>query len=281
MAAAVGEAAEAPSSAEDAAPFWARMEAASIPSKPALHEAFLGELEAVAAACTDRRGRVLDLGCGDGRLTAELSARFPTLDFLGVDVNKAAVAVARARSVEAESEAQAEARRRRTSEQGSHCAGEPSLMFHVGDVTEVGEEISGDFDLVLVQLVISVVGGVDRRRKLLRVARQRLRPEGRVLLSASGASEDINEQYAELYRKDEPLTGEFRTYLSRGADGQVLYPTHHFTEDELSNLFSAEGLRICRLDREREASSRRPDQAAWFFYAVAGRAEASGETEDT
>merc|ERR1712194_990339 len=82
---------------------------------------------------------------------------------------------------------------------------------------------------------------------------------------------DINAQYAELYKADEPLTGESRTYFSRSAEGDVLYPTHHFTEEELNYLFTGEGLDVVKLIKDREASSRRPDQAAWFLYAVAGR----------
>mmetsp|Transcript_21431 Transcript_21431/g.67566 ORF Transcript_21431/g.67566 Transcript_21431/m.67566 type:complete len:100 (-) Transcript_21431:69-368(-) len=59
-----------------------------------------------------------------------------------------------------------------------------------------------------------------------------------------------------------------------GADGSVLYPTHHFEEEELRALLEAEGLRPLHFAVELEASSRRPDQAARFFYVVAEAAEA-------
>ena len=39
------------------------------------------------------------LGCGDGRLTAELAEQFPSLVFVGMDVNADAVATARAEAL--------------------------------------------------------------------------------------------------------------------------------------------------------------------------------------
>jgi len=193
---------------------------------------------------------LLDLGCGDGRLTAELAHRFPHLvEVLGIDVNEAAISAACARVA---------------------CEDAGRISFKVGNATDL-DLADRCFDVVLLQLVISIVGGLRCRCELLRRVLSLLAKDGRLLLSASGASDDINAEYAELYRKDEPLTGEAHTYLSRGPDGVVLYPTHHFEEEELRSLLVSEGFQILELRRECEASSRRPDQRAWFFYVVATR----------
>ena len=71
-------------------------------------------------------------------------------------------------------------------------------------------EAYGLFDLVLCQLVISVVGSVQQRSALLQTAFRHLKPGGVLLLSASGASEDINSKYKALYDQDLAITGEYR-----------------------------------------------------------------------
>ena len=52
----------------------------------------------------------------------------------------------------------------------------------------------------------------------------------------------------------------------------MLYPTHHFQYDELRLLIQEQGLELLELHKDREASSRRPEQQAWFLYAVARKA---------
>jgi hypothetical protein len=92
------------------------------------------------------------------------------------------------------------------------------------------------------------------------------------LLSASGVSDDINSTYKELYDADASKTGEQNTYFSRNANGDVLYTTHHFTEDELQKLILSTGcFEIVSFETKMETSSRRPNEAARFFYVVAKR----------
>ena len=44
--------------------------------------------------------------------------------------------------------------------------------------------------------------------------------------------------------------------------------THHFTVDELTSLLEAAGFDEISVATERETSSRRPDEAAYFLYAT-------------
>jgi hypothetical protein len=99
-------------------------------------------------------------------------------------------------------------------------------------------------------------------------AYRHLKPGGTLMLSASGASEDINEQYKALYTSDLAVTSEYRTYLSRSAAGTVLYMTHHFTSAELADLLGQVGFADVSVHEALEASSRRPEEDARFFYVV-------------
>jgi hypothetical protein len=81
-------------------------------------------------------------------------------------------------------------------------------------------------------------------------------------------SDDINPNYARLYAQDRQASGEDGTYFSRDDGGTILYATHHFTEDELFGLLTQCGFDDVQLTRSLERSSRRPEEAAWFFYAV-------------
>lgn len=121
------------------------------------------------------------------------------------------------------------------------------------------------------QLVLSIIGDARQRANLLCAVGQNLRPGGRLFLSASGVSDAINAGYARLYAEDVHLTGERHTYFSREDAGSVLYMTHHFTSDELVNLLGTAGCCEISLTTEKESSSRRPDEAAFFHYATCRR----------
>lgn len=58
------------------------------------------------------------------------------------------------------------------------------------------------------------LGGVEERALLLKNAALHLAAGGLLLLSASGASEEINEKYAALYESDREITREYRTCVS-------------------------------------------------------------------
>lgn len=221
---------------------WAGFDPDAIPTKAQIPElerwlSGLGEL---------RARRVLDVGCGAGAITRRLSER--GLHAVGIDINAAAIArlqrdLPHARFYERDSAAPA--------------------GFQLGD--------EPPFDLVVCQLVISIVGDARDRAQLLRNARDVLRPGGQLFISFSGLSHDLNAAYAELYARDLATTHEYGGYLSRDADGTVLYRTHHFTRDQAHDLLQAGGFDEIAIEEQIEASSRRPDQRARFFYASCRR----------
>ena len=231
---------------------WRAFPAGSIPSKAATPhlDNFLEGLRPQAAV--SRPPTLLDVGCGTGRLARRLfDAGFSVV---GVDISPSAIEEASTLAVAGD-------------------LGGPLLRFDVADVS-VAERprIDGSpFDVVVCQLVLSIVGGVRERENLLRHLLAHLRPGGNLYLSASGVSDSINAGYARLYADDAPRTGEPYSYYSRDDKGTILYTTHHFSAEELVALLEAAGYAEIRVTTEREASSRRPDEAAFFHYVTCRR----------
>jgi len=244
----------------DACDDWRRFDAEKIPSKASTPQldGFLAVVQEATAAAAPLR--LLDVGCGTGRLGRRLYDQ--GFSVLGVDVNPAAVRAAERLAVPVDATGR-------------------GLEFVVGDFAAEHCPVvdGGPFDVIVCQLVLSIIGGVRQRENLLRHLRAHLRPRGWLYLSASGVSDTINPGYARLYADDLSSTGERHSYLSRDEQGAVLYMTHHFTADEL--VAQLEGAGFDRIDvrTEREASSRRPEEAAYFHYATcrAGPAAAAAD----
>ena len=236
---------------------WRRFDAQKIPSKASTPQldGFLAAVQETAAQ--NRPLALLDVGCGTGRLGRRLYDR--GFSVLGVDVNPDAVRAAQELSVPADAPGR-------------------SLRFVEGDFAadQPPRIDGGPFDVCVCQLVLSIIGDARRRTNLLRHAHASLRPGGWLYLSASGVSDTINAGYARLYAEDMHLTGERHSYLSRNERGAVLYMTHHFTAEELVQQLEAAGFDRIGVTTEQEASSRRPDEAAFFHYATCRAGSASG-----
>lgn len=231
----------------DAAEDWRRFDPAAIPTKESTPwlDALLGRLRPAAP----ERLTLLDVGCGSGRLSRRL--REQGFSVLGVDINAAAIEAARRGA-------------------GSEAGAGGWLRFAEADFAadQLPRIDHGPFDVVVCQLVISIIGAGRQRANLLRHICASLRPGGWLALSASAVSDTINPGYARLYAEDEPLTGERHTYFSRNERGEILYATHHFTAEELAGLLAATGFGEISMATERETSSRRPGEAAFFHYAT-------------
>lgn len=271
--------------------WWCSCDPASIPSKENLHRSFVALLQpegyfverfntgalndgAAGGGSQQQAGqqqqlRVLDAGCGDGRIALGLARS--GCNVVGMDVNPAAVAAANAAAaavvLSPPGASESGTGGLGTAEFVDGSCGEASTLAEA-----LGDRSAGGFDMVLAQLLVSVVGGAAERAALLLALRGVLRPGGKLLLSASAVSDDINPDYAEVYRRGLEETGEEHSYISRDESGGALYRTHHFTFGELSALVKESGFELVAMNKEREASSRRPDQAAWFIYVVAEHA---------
>tara|TARA_B100000315_G_scaffold254865_1_gene296833 strand:+ start:465 stop:1154 length:690 start_codon:yes stop_codon:yes gene_type:complete len=192
--------------------------------------------------------RILDLGCGTGKLAFDLAKRGYSVT--GVDINEEAIKIANLSL--------------------KSCNHRIHLKFLVGDATGLKLD-EGPFDAILLQLLISIIGTYEDRIKLIQQVGSWLNPNGILYLSASAVSDEINPKYAELYRKGSTLTGEEYSSFSEDSEtGKVLYMTHHFSKGELGNLLR-ENFHIDLFNKEKEVSSRRPTEQAYFFYVIARR----------
>ncbi|MEY4576897.1 MAG: hypothetical protein RL701_1600 [Pseudomonadota bacterium] len=220
---------------------WASFEPAAIPTKT--HLAQLGRW---LNSLPERPSRALDIGCGAGSVVRLLHARGFTV--VGIDINAAAL-----------SELRRELR--------------DTVELYERDVaSDAGFALAdAGFDVAVCQLVASVVGDAQDRAQLLRNAQAALRPGGALFMSFSGLSADINPEYAELYTRDAPATGEYGSYFSRDATGRVLYRTHHFSRADIETLLREVGFDSIHIEEQIEASSRRPEQRARFYYATCAR----------
>lgn len=145
---------------------WACMKAVDIPTKPKLHPLFLEALQDQSKLKKESGGtniRVLDMGCGDGRLGCALQrgelVNLPlSIELAGLDINEEAVTLA------------------------NKSSEDDNTAFFRADIGEdlwldnesIGyssksllDDVLGNppvtYDVVLLQLVISVIGGVQQR----------------------------------------------------------------------------------------------------------------------
>jgi SAM-dependent methyltransferase len=141
------------------AEFYQRFAAEFAESRRAIQPGFQQALEIVAGGCS-----TLDVGCGDGRAAQALSGTGWDGEYVGVDSNPALLARARARNLSA--------LRARFIQADLATAHWPQLLPRKR------------FDAALALAVLHHIPGAGRRKRLIRQVAARLRPGGRVVLSA-------------------------------------------------------------------------------------------------
>lgn len=104
--------------------------------------------------------RVLDIGCGDGRITASIADLVPEGSVLGIDSSEGMVSFAKEKFAT-----------------GDH----PNLSFQLGDARNL--DFDGEFDLVVSFAALHWVGD---HRPVLRGIRRALKPGGRTFLQFGG-----------------------------------------------------------------------------------------------
>jgi trans-aconitate 2-methyltransferase len=164
----------------------------------------------------DGTERVLDLGCGDGKVTAELARRLTSGSALGVDPSTRMIAFAQAHFAKLEY---------------------PNLAFAVGDATAL--PYRGEFDLVV---SFNALHWVRDQGAALRGIRVALKPTGRAFLEfvpqgPRKAIEDLVEEICASARWARYFAGHTAPYV-------------HLTPEQFGRLASAHGLRVERLERE-------------------------------
>jgi trans-aconitate 2-methyltransferase len=164
----------------------------------------------------DGTERVLDIGCGDGKITAEIAQRLKAGSVLGIDPSTRMIAFAQAHFARVEY---------------------PNLAFAVGDATSL--PYRGEFDLVVSFNALHWVLDQDAALRGIRVA---LKPSGRAFLEfvpqgPRQSLEDVIEETCHAERWARYFAGHTAPYV-------------HLTPEQFRELAAANGLRVERLERE-------------------------------
>jgi trans-aconitate 2-methyltransferase len=164
----------------------------------------------------DGTERVLDIGCGDGKITAEIAQRLKAGSVLGIDPSTRMIAFAQAHFARVEY---------------------PNLAFAVGDATSL--PYRGEFDLVVSFNALHWVLDQDAALRGIRVA---LKPSGRAFLEfvpqgPRKSLEDVIEETCHAERWARYFAGHTAPYV-------------HLTPEQFRKLAAANGLRVERLERE-------------------------------
>lgn len=160
--------------------------------------------------------RVLDIGCGDGKVTAEIADRLPHGSVLGVDPSTAMIAFAR---------------------QHFGAPARANADFDVADATQLA--YNNEFDLII---SFNALHWVRDQSAALRGIREALRRSGRVFLEfvpqgPRVSLEDVIEETRKSARRARYFTGYMAPYV-------------HFTPEEYRQLADACKLRIERINVE-------------------------------
>jgi trans-aconitate 2-methyltransferase len=162
--------------------------------------------------------RVLDVGCGDGKITAEIAERLPGGSAVGVDPSTAMIDFARAQFL----------------------ADHANLSFAVGDATRL--TYRDEFDLVV---SFNALHWVAEQSTALRCIRDALRPTGRALLRFVSEGERKSlEDVIEDTRKDPRWSRHFTEFRR---------PYLHLPPAEYRRLAETCGFRVDRVDVALEA----------------------------
>jgi len=179
--------------------------------------------------------QVLDLGCGDGKLSARIAARLPDGSVLGVDASPDMVAFAEA----------------------NFGAGQvPNLRFQVADARNL--KFQAAFDLLV---SFNALHWVSDAALALRGIRRALKQSGQARLRLVTRSDLTSlEEVAELTRQYARWAGCFKGFVD---------PYLRLTADEYGTLASSLGLRVLSM----QSQSKRWDfksEAAFFGFCNAG-----------
>lgn len=162
--------------------------------------------------------RALDIGCGDGKITAEIAERLPSGSILGIDPSTQMVDFAR-----------------------DHCrASRANLAFAVGDAA--GMSFAAEFDLIV---SFNALHWVTAQSQALHCIRAALKPTGRALLQfvPQGERKSLEDVIEETR-----ISPRWQRYF-----GGYHPPYLHLTPEEYRRLAERNGLRVERLDTALEA----------------------------
>ena len=188
-------------------------------------------------ALLDLKGseRVLDVGCGDGKITAVVATRVPRGEVLGVDASQDMIAFA-----------------------SSHFgpAVRPNLRFEVADARRL--HFKNEFDLVV---SFNALHWIPEQEAALRSIRSAMTADGRALLRLVPAGERKSlENVVEEIRLSPGWSAYFREFHD---------PYLHLTPKQYGDLAEKNGFRVLRIHTEAKAWDFNPGRRFLLFARCA------------
>jgi trans-aconitate methyltransferase len=163
--------------------------------------------------------RILDIGCGNGKTTAEIAARVPQGEVVGVDASAGMIAFAAAQS---------------------DPALHPNLQFAVADARHLPYQ--HEFDLVV---SLNALHWIPEQAQALQSILSAVKPGGRVQLRLvpKGKRKSLEDTIEET-RLSPRWIGYFKTFHD---------PYLHLTVEQYVDLAERSGFQVCRTDSEAKA----------------------------
>lgn len=190
---------------------WASLKGKDIPTTI--------ELDPVIYQYTTHECRILDIGCGTGKVSLPLAAQ--GFSVTGIDINHEALHIARSSLQDSSS----------------------SPLLALTDAKKM-PFVNGTFDLAVMQAFLTTIVSKEDRAKVIREACRVLKPEGCLYLADFGQTWH-SKIYRERYVNDLPLTKEEGSIIAYDRQtGEAAYIAHHFTEKELVFLLVDNGFEI-------------------------------------
>jgi trans-aconitate 2-methyltransferase len=158
--------------------------------------------------------RILDVGCGNGKTTAEIAARVPGGEVVGVDSSRSMIDFS-----------------------SSHYNPDiqPNLRFQVADARSL--PFHGEFDLVV---SLNALHWIPEQDKALRSIHSALKPGGRAQLRLVPAGE---RKSLETVIEETRVSERWSTYFQEFHD-----PYLHLTPEQYAAAAERNGLHVCRMN---------------------------------
>ncbi|AKB19660.1 MULTISPECIES: class I SAM-dependent methyltransferase [unclassified Methanosarcina] len=183
------------------------------------------ELYPVIHSYLQKSHKILDIGCGFGKISLELASLGYSV--MGIDINTEVVKLSEAAAKSLELDRKTEGR----------------AEFKVGNASALPFRESS-FNFAIMQAFLTSVPDPQERVRIIQEAFRVLKPESYLYLAEFGQNWHL-EPYRKRYLEDFPVTKEEGSFLALNPEtGEVEFIAHHFSEKELVFLLVDCGFEI-------------------------------------
>jgi ubiquinone/menaquinone biosynthesis C-methylase UbiE len=197
--------------------YWETVSGKNIPSSL--------ELYPVVHSYLQKSYKILDVGCGFGKISLELASLGYSVT--GIDINAEAVKLSKAAAKNLDLARKIEGK----------------AEFNVGNASYLPFHESS-FDFAVMQAFLTSVPDLQERARIIQEAFRVLKPEGYLYIVEFGQNWHLK-LYRKRYIQDFAITKEEGSFLALNPEtGEIEFVAHHFSEKELVSLLVNCGFEI-------------------------------------